>query len=152
QLAKLGRGATELFPQASVTGWVQATTTTAGLQGFWLGGDFTTFADGAAAAGTGTEIVFPIVSGQTEINVANPGNSGLTVTLRLIDAGGIEIASSSAQTLAAHGFIQAQASSLFPGANLTQATYVRASCTAECSGVAVLSDYLVSPSRGVINA
>ena len=39
QLAKIGLGPAELFQQASAAGWVQATSTTTGIQGFWLGGD-----------------------------------------------------------------------------------------------------------------
>src|SRR5262245_36491095 len=46
QLPKLGR---ELFPTAATGGWVQATSTTSGLQGFWFSGDLATFADGAEA-------------------------------------------------------------------------------------------------------
>src|SRR5262245_37380991 len=44
QLALLG---TELFPGAAQPGWVQLTSSTSGLQGFWVGGDFATYTDGA---------------------------------------------------------------------------------------------------------
>src|SRR5262245_12430146 len=37
QLAMLG---TQLFPTANQPGWVQLTSSTGGLQGFWVGGDF----------------------------------------------------------------------------------------------------------------
>src|SRR5581483_1344421 len=37
QISKLG---SDLFPNATASGWVQATSSIAGLQGFWLGGDF----------------------------------------------------------------------------------------------------------------
>src|SRR5262245_32226708 len=66
QVAKLGLGPAELFQQASASGWVQAKSATAGLQGFWLGGDFSTFADGADAAIAAVDLIFPFVSGQTE--------------------------------------------------------------------------------------
>src|SRR5262245_3898769 len=32
--------ASELFPGTSVSGWVEMTSATSGLQGFWIGGDF----------------------------------------------------------------------------------------------------------------
>src|SRR5262245_24925201 len=83
QLAKIGLGPTELFQDASAVGWVQATSTTAGLQGFWLGGDFVTYADGAEAAGTASDLIFPLVTEHTEINVANPTASSITVTFRV---------------------------------------------------------------------
>ena len=75
QVAKLGLGATEIFQDASAVGWVQATSTATGLQGFWLGGDFVTYANGAEAAGTTSELIFPLVAEHTEINVANPAES-----------------------------------------------------------------------------
>src|SRR5262245_11735854 len=43
QFSKLG---SELFPNAPEAGWVEATSSANGLRGFWLGGDFATFADG----------------------------------------------------------------------------------------------------------
>src|SRR5262245_29665787 len=54
QLALL---ASELFPTTTAAGWVQATSATTGLEGFWFGGDFLTFADGAEAATSSTELV-----------------------------------------------------------------------------------------------
>src|SRR5207302_8780 len=112
QVAKLGIGTTELFQQASAAGWVQATSTTVGLQGFWLGGDFATHADGAEAAGAASDLVFPLVAGQTEINVANPNTSSLTITFRVFGANGLEVAPSTVQPLAGRGLFQSQASSL----------------------------------------
>src|SRR5262245_39298135 len=152
QTAKLGLGPTELFQQASLWGWVQATSATPGLQGFWLGGDFTTFADGADAAAAATDILFPIVTAATEINVVNPGASAITVSLRLFSSDGIELGSRPAQILAGHGFSQGQIASLFSSSNVNQASHVRATCSGPCAGTAVLPNYLVSPSRGVINA
>ena len=70
QLSKLG---SELFPSFNgyfvgeptgnpffaVPGWVQVTSTTPGLQGFWIGGDFATFTDGAGPSPAGGDLVQP---------------------------------------------------------------------------------------------
>src|SRR6266446_2881754 len=152
QVPKLGLGATELFAQATADGWVQATSTTPGLQGFWLGGDFVSFADGAEAAGTAAELIFPRVAGQTEINVVNPNTSSITVTFRLFGANGVEVAPSRVQTLTGHGFLQSRSSSLFSGPSVAQGTHIRVTCPGTCTGTSVLSNYLVSPSWGVLNA
>src|SRR5262245_34989757 len=152
QVAKLGLGVNELFQQAAISGWVQATSATPGLQGFWLGGDFLTFADGADAAAAATDIIFPVVTAVTEINVVNPGTSAIDVTLRLLSSDGVEIGSLPARSLAGHGFLQGQIASLFSQSNVSQASHVRASCSGPCAGTTVLPNYLVAPSRGVINA
>src|SRR5262249_39119073 len=68
QLAVLG---TQLFPSANQAGWVQATSSTGGLQGFWVGGDFATFTDGADAAAVSNDLVFPLATNNTELNIAN---------------------------------------------------------------------------------
>src|SRR5438128_585292 len=54
------RLASELFPGATGAGWIQATSAAGGLQGFWFAGDFATFADGAEAAASSTELVLPL--------------------------------------------------------------------------------------------
>src|SRR6185369_11346497 len=58
---QLSRLASELFPGATTGGWIQSTSATPDLQGFWFGGDLATFADGAEAAASSTELVLPLV-------------------------------------------------------------------------------------------
>src|SRR5262249_15593176 len=152
QVAKLGLGATELFQEASAVGWVQATSTTAGLQGFWLSGDFVTYANGAEAAVTSSDLIFPLVAGQTEINVANPNASSITVTFPLFGANGFEVVPPTGQSLVGRGVLLSQASSFFSGENLARATHIRATCTGQCTGTSVLANFLVSPSWSVLNA
>src|SRR5207244_551172 len=106
-LAKLG---SELFPAAASAGWVQATSTSAGLQGFWLGGDFATYTDGGAAAASATSQVFPLVAGQTEINVANPRSVATTLTFKIYGADGTStLAPAVTQTVSGNGVLQVQA-------------------------------------------
>ena len=57
------------------------TSDTAGLQGFWIGGDFATFTDGANAAPSAASLMFPLVASSTEINVANTAATQTSVTI-----------------------------------------------------------------------
>src|SRR5262249_52039214 len=130
QLSKLGA---ELFGNVSAAGWVQITSTTSGLQGFWIGGDFATYTDGADAAAVAVDLVFPLVAGQTEINIANLAPAGATatgvlnVTLRLLGLNGVELGTPVPKMVGRLGAYQAKVSELFPSADLSQAAYIRAS-------------------------
>ena len=147
QLAKLG---SEFFPSASTSGWVQMTSPTNGLQGFWLGGDFTTFTDGAEAAPSATGLIFPLVALDTEINIANTTSGQVTATISLRDEGGNELASST-QTIAGMGVFNQNASSVFTGANLAQATHIQMTAATAISATAIVDGFLVSPSWGAVN-
>ncbi len=118
QFARVG---TELFASASQAGWVQLTSATSGLQGFWLGGDFATFTDGAEAAATATDVIFPLVTQNTEINIANATATSNSVAIRLFGADGTELATAVTRPISGNGVLQSQASALFPPANLDDA-------------------------------
>src|SRR5262245_18966758 len=66
------RSGTEIFTTSIGTGgWVQATSSTTGLQGFWLNyNGALTFLDGAETASTATDQIVPLVAGTTDLNVA----------------------------------------------------------------------------------
>ena len=147
QLAKLG---SELFPEATGSGWIQLTSNTTGLQGFWLGGDFTTFTDGAEAAKAANDLVFSLVASDTEINIANTVDTPVTVTISLRQGDGTELGSA-AETIAGMGVFQAAASTLFPGIDLTLATHVRMTGGTAISATAIVDGFLVSPSWGAVN-
>jgi hypothetical protein len=147
QLAKLG---SELFPGASDSGWIQLTSDSTGLQGFWLGGDFTTFTDGAEAAPSASDLIFPLVASDTEVNIANTAGTPVAVTISLRQADGTELGSAT-QTIAGMGLFQSAASTLFSGADLTQATHVRMTAETSISATAIVNGFLVSPSWGAVN-
>ncbi len=147
QFARLG---SELFPSATVAGWVQLTSDTSGLQGFWIGGDFVTFTDGAEAAPSASSLMFPLVAPNTEINVANTAATTATVTISLRQADGAQMASS-LQTIAGMGVFQASVASLFPGVDVSQATHILMTGGASIAATAIVSEFLVSPSWGVVN-
>ena len=147
QLSLLG---TELFPNASADGWVQVTSPADGLQGFWLGGDFTTFTDGAEAAPSATGLVFPLVAEDTEINVVNTAGTPSEVTISLRQAEGTELATRD-ETISGMGVFKDQASAVFPEADLSEATHIQLSATTAISATAIVDGFLVSPSWGVVN-
>ena len=147
QLAKLG---SELFPGAAGSGWIQLTSDTTGLQGFWLGGDFTTFTDGAEAAPSAVDLIFPLVASETEINIANTASTQATLTISLRQGDGTELASTT-QAIAGMGVFQSAAAALFSGADLTQATHVRMTAATAISATAIVNEFLVSPSWGAVN-
>ena len=151
QLALLG---SQLFPTATSPGWVQATSTTAGLQGFWLGGDFTTFADGAAAAQSADDLVLPLVTNQTDISVANIGTDSILTVISLRSEIGIELDSSTV-SIPAKGVFRSEASLMFPSIDLSQTAHLRITRvfgSAQIAATAVVSGFQVSPSWVVINA
>src|SRR5439155_11088860 len=149
QLSKL---ASELFPQAASGGWVEATSPATGLKGFWLGGDFATYGDGGEAAASGLDLLFPLVAGQAEINIVNIRNAVNTVTFRLRRTSGTDLTTVATQVIQPRGVYQAQASALFPNADLSQAMYIRVSGTQAFSGTSVIRGFLVNTESAVLNA
>lgn len=149
QFSRLG---SELFSNPSQAGWIQASSPAVGLQSFWVGGDFTTFMDGAAAAPSARELVFPLVTGQTELNVANPGTGVNSVTFRVYGPLGTEIAGAVTQNVAANGIYSVRTSTLFPSLNLDGVTAsIRVTGSANITGSSVTTDFAVAPSWTVIN-
>jgi hypothetical protein len=151
QLSKLG---TEIFANPSAAGWIQATSTTTGLTGFWLGGNLSTYMDGAEAAAPGQELVFPLATGTTELNIANLATSSNDITIRVYDATGttLPLASSTVSaTIATKGIYQATLASIFPGVNFTNAMYVKVTGTGVITGTTVAVNFTYTPSWAVIN-
>ncbi len=73
--------------------WVEVTSTTDGLTGFFLEGDDQQhFMDGADLTGSGTDLVIPVVentgSSTTELSIVNPGSQPANVTVSLYKSDG----------------------------------------------------------------
>lgn len=149
QFVKLGN---QIFTSATQAGWIKATSSTVGLQSFWVGGNFTSYMDGAASAPAARELIFPLVTSQTELNIANVGSGTNTVTFRVYGSSGSELAAAVTQSIAANGIYSGGAASLFPGVDLSaNVVSIRASGTGDIAGTSVTSDYPVSPSWAVVN-
>jgi hypothetical protein len=152
QLAKNGA---ELFPGADAAGWVQATSSTSGLQGFWVGGDFTSFTDGAAAASSSDELVLPLVSPQSEIHIANTGAEDVTVLIETYGDEGFELAIPYPQHIKPKGFFRAELSTLVRPPNLGVVRYVRLRCLNPFAALVIarnLAGAMSGSSWAVVNA
>jgi hypothetical protein len=151
---QLARVASQLFPPV-LAGWVQVTSDTAGLQGFWFAGDLVNFADGAEAAPSGTELVLPMVAPSSEIDIANTGATDVTIVVDLIGLDGLDQDLPFPQRIPAKGFFKASAATIFPKADFLVATHLRLKCG--CTGTAfaallIARDFIAAPSWAVMNA
>ena len=152
---QIARSAGELFGGTVNPGWVQATSSTTGLQGFWLGGDYSTFMDGAEAAPSSPNLVLPLVSAQSEIHVANTGADAVTVLFEVYGDDGFLLPQSREfpQYIPPKGFFRREASEIFPGANLNTARHVRLRCSNPFAAVVIAKNYLnAGPSWAAVNA
>jgi hypothetical protein len=125
QLARLG---SELFPNASVGGWVYLINDTEGMQAFFLNYDSgITSLDGAEAASydtIGSDQVIPLIAESTELNVVNTSAARLQLTIRLFGVDG-QIGTTVNRDVAVAGAFQSDVATLFPSVNMAQARYVR---------------------------
>ncbi len=152
---QLARSAGELFGGAVNAGWVQASSGVTGLQGFWLGGDYSTFMDGAEAAPSSANLVLPLVSPQSEIHVANTGFDAVTVVFEVYGDDGFLLPQSREfpQYIPPKGFFKREASEIFPGVNLNPGRHVRLRCANPFAAVVIARNYLnTGPSWAVANA
>jgi hypothetical protein len=125
QFARLG---SELFPNSTSGGWVYVITDTEGMQAFWLNynGNLT-FLDGAEAfqyETIGPDQIIPLVAEDTELNVISMNGVVVPVTVRLYGTDG-ELAPAFTRSVPVAGAFQATASEMFPGADMSQARYMR---------------------------
>jgi len=151
------RLASELFPSALSAGWVQGTSAVLGLQGFWFAGNFVTFADGAEAAASSSELVLPLVAPQSEINIVNTGTVDITVLLDILGPEGFDLDKPYPQLIPAGGFFSKDVASLFPKlVDLTFATHMRLRCGCDngntIAATIVARDFIAAPSWAVVNA
>lgn len=149
QLARLG---SEIFRFISATGWVQASCAVSGVQGFWLGGDFSTYADGAAAATPASDQVFPFVTSRTEISIVNPGMSSALTLIAIRGIDGQFLGSPLLRTIPAQGVLQEPVGVLFPGIDFATAKpNIRIIAVSPVSATAMVRDFLGSRDSAVIN-
>lgn len=149
QLSKLG---SELF-SSGASGWVQAASSTTGLQGFWLGGDFSnlSFLDGAESAPVAQELIFPLATATTELNVANLSTATNTLNIRIYGATGGNPLFSTTQAVAVRGLFKVTLQNLAPSVNFANAMYVKVTGTGNITGTTVVTDFIHTPSWSVIN-
>lgn len=147
QLSKLG---SELFPGMTMPGWIQLTSSTAGLRGFEITGDFATFTDGAGPANPASDQILPVATANTEINVANTSSTALIVSITLMGRNGSSMGNVT-RNLATLGALQSVLSDLFPSADFSLAGYVRLTSTAPFAATSVVRGFLVQVETAIIN-
>src|SRR5499433_1149753 len=102
--------ASELFAGSRADGWVQVTSTTSGLTGFYLYGDFATRLEGSDSAPNLNEQIVPVIRedqmNKTELVIVNPGPASSTVTGRLYNANGEQVGSIPSQIIQAHAALR----------------------------------------------
>jgi hypothetical protein len=144
QMSKLGA---EILQGVNQSGWVQATSDTIGLEALWIGVDGPSTMDGGRAAPESADLLFPFVTPQTEVNVANTG-PGLNVisVLGINNAGGGFIIT---RTLPPNGVLRSTVASLFPG--VTTTTSLRLIGSQRMTGTSITPDFPFGPSMTVLN-
>ena len=118
----------ELFGSTDFNGWVQATSVSGGLTGFFLNANpALTDLDGALALAPGLEFVLPFAAEdatqKTELPVVNPGNETATATLTLYGSDG-SVLGTGTVTLPAKTLTRQTLAAVFPGASLETASHV----------------------------
>jgi Family of unknown function (DUF5719) len=102
--------ASELFAGSTADGWVQVMSTTSGLTGFYLYGDFATTLEGSDSASGLNEQIVPVIRedqlNKTELVIVNPGPAPSTVTGRLYNANGEQVGSIPSQVIQGHAALR----------------------------------------------
>jgi hypothetical protein len=97
--------ASDLFAGSRADGWVQVTSATSGLAGYYLSGDFATTLQGAEPATPLSAQIVPLLredqQNHSELVVVNPGNGNSLVTVNFFNSKGEAIATQQ-QSLNAH--------------------------------------------------
>jgi hypothetical protein len=105
--------------------------------------------DGAEGARAAEEILFPLVTSTTELNVVSLGSGSGMLSLRLFDAGGSVLATAT-MPVEQNGGFKSTVGSIFPSVDLAGARYVRVTGT-EVAGTSLVQELSVSPSWVVLN-
>ena len=125
---QLARQYSELFGSADFNGWVQATSASGGLTGFFLNANpALTDLDGALALSAGVKFVLPFAAEdateKTELTVVNPGDESATATLTLYGSDG-SVLGTGTVTLPAKTLTRQTLAGVFPEAELQTASHV----------------------------
>jgi len=106
----------DLFAGAKADGWVQVTSPTAGLTGFYLSGDFATTLEGSDSAPALATQIIPVLrddqTNKTELVIVNPGSSSGSASISLYNAAGQPVSSYPSQVIAAHAALRLSSAAL----------------------------------------
>jgi hypothetical protein len=109
--------ARDLFVAARAEGWIQATSSSPGLTGFYFTGDFSSKLDGSPSAPALTAQVLPLiredVNEHTDLLIINPGNVTANISILLYNLRGEQIAALP-RAVPAHGAFKFRPSQTLP--------------------------------------
>jgi hypothetical protein len=148
---QLARLASQLFPNAQSGGWVQASSSVSNLRGFWLIANPSTDGDGASAVAPASEFVLPLITAQSEIDLVNPGASGVAAFIRLYGPEGLQIGDTAVVPLPGLGSFNFNSTAEFAAGDIALASYAKVDCMPACAGAVLVSNYLTAPSLAVAN-
>ncbi len=145
---QLARQYSELFGAADFNGWVQATSASTGLTGFFLNANpAVTDLDGAVALDAAVRFVLPFAAEdettKTELTVINPGSETATATLTLYASDGTQVGSESIN-LSAKALVRQTLAGLFPDADRTSVSHVEVAGDRVLVAHEVVADFQVS--------
>jgi hypothetical protein len=144
---------TEIFPPTGTfNGWVQATSATPGLSGFFLNANFAvTDVDGAGSGTPSSEFVLPIASEnaqtRTELTLLNVNSESAPVSAWLHATDGSVIARKDV-TLNGRALLRQTLQPMFGTENLAAASHIRVRSDRPIVGHAVIADFEV-PGAGL---
>ena len=112
---------------AGTPAWVRLEGDVPRVPGFFLAfNESLTSLDGTDTSGTAlTSFVLPEAGGGTWISISNPNIDPATVTIRLVNSGGV-VRDSVIRRIEAHGVLSARVKEIFPGATPDPSDYLRA--------------------------
>ena len=134
----------ELFTNTTANGWVQATSSASGVQGFTLGGDFVNNVDGVASASAAVDQVFPLMGNTTAIVVTNPTSYQISLTMKLLTSGGGEVAAFDFILPGRGMAIRPLLDLPYIGTEYAAARYVRITGSDAFAATALVAQYLIA--------
>jgi YVTN family beta-propeller protein len=145
QAAKLS---TEVFGSRDFNGWVQATSSSSGLTGFFLNGaSALTDLDGAGSVAPSSDFLLPFASedavAKTEITIVNINSDPSNATLTLYTDDGTKVATINS-ALPARGLVRQTLSILFPNTDLSRVTHIRVQADRPVIGHEVVANYALA--------
>lgn len=138
----------DLFGASTFNGWIQGTSSTSGLTGFFLNGNFAeTDLDGAGAVAPVAQFVLPFAAedsvAATEITIVNANASAASPTLTLYAFDG-SVAATKTLSLPANSLVRQTLTGLFGQIDLSNASHVGVTSDLPVVGHEVVANYLVS--------
>jgi hypothetical protein len=131
----------DLFLGGSVQGWVQATSPSSGLVGYYFTGNFSTMLDGSGSVTPLTTQVIPLIredqNTHTDLMIINPGPDKGTITVDLFNIRGDWIGSKS-ESLASHAVLSFRPGAEYPIIG-SAGTSARISSTVPVSTMAIVN-------------